>query len=1259
MHSISSTPEAARAVCSGWGQSSSRSLESDFNDQSIASEASSKTEQQGDMYTQRERKAPSLLRVVVIVVLGVACALLSVSTFLCIRDKEEMDFESHYSEYASLVLNSFQDRIDLKLAALDSLATDISSTARATGSEWPAVTVPDFEVRGTKTRNLANVLSLMFLPVVTVDTRSAWEDHSVKDQSWLQDSLDFRAMGTNRSGGSDGGFELEPISPVIFSGDNDEVADIMLTTVGTFLPLWQISPGVSVHSVYNYDMLSRDEFSGPLQALLESKEAVIGKSIDLSAPSSRRSSSSSFFSLLLHDPEVMVNTTSGPLSTLFYPILDGYQEGSKIVGTLVVLQYWHELFANVLPTSADGIIAVLENTCNQIYTFQINSEKVLFLGKGDLHDVQFNRLEEESNLADHFATHLASSKFRSDAPLNEDYCGYKLRVYPSKQMYDDYISNDAAIFSAVVAAVFIFVIMVVITYDCLVQRRQRQVIMQAVQSTTVLSPLFPKDFRDCIIQGATDSRTIDFYNTDTTAANNNGDISEVSDGSPTKRFANFPPKILIKAFLKDSTEEQKSVSFDDSKPIAELFPKCTVMFADIVGFTAWSSQREPAQVFTLLQNLYQAFDSVAAMRGVFNVETIGESYLAVTGLPDPQEDHAVIMAEFAFDCKRKMQEVTRNLERTLGPETSVLGMRFGLHSGPVVAGVLQGERSRFMIFGDTVNTAKRMESTGSRNLVQVSEATAALIEAAGKGRWIQPYNTVKIEGKGEMRTFWLETRPGRANVRSVSTDSMFSRTTSSDSLYSRADPVIWVAPPLPPGVAPNRTLQHQNFRIWGKSEVFDVMSPTLRSHSSDTKTRLIDWNVEVLLGLLKRVVARRKSTQGNATSSPSQEEESGEQDIGAREAMETAGTTALDEVREIITLPNFDFELATEQVDPESIELDEGVEQQLRAYITTVASMYRNNPFHNFEHACHVTMSIIKLLERVVKPEEIDYEGKSTEIASDAHNYTYGITSDSLTHFAVVFCALIHDVDHTGVSNGQLIEEKAHIATFYNNKSVAEQNSVDLAWELLMEGKFSSLRACIFTSSTEFKRFRQIVVNVVLATDIFDKELGALRKNRWIKAFDEISLQESPVDDANRKATIVMEHLIQASDVSHTMQHWHIYRKWNARLFFEMHAAYKSGRTDTDPSEGWYKGELGFFDNYVIPLAKKLKDCGVFGVSSDECLNYALENRGLWEAEGEAIVAKMMQKDYFSQPKRVKPRKEVRWKRRSTIEEDFADERVN
>ena len=273
-------------------------------------------------------------------------------------------------------------------------------------------------------------------------------------------------------------------------------------------------------------------------------------------------------------------------------------------------------------------------------------------------------------------------------------------------------------------------------------------------------------------------------------------------------------------------------------------------------------------------------------------------------------------------------------------------------------------------------------------------------------------------------------------------------------------------------------------------------------------------------------------------------------------------------------------------------------------------------------------MSVTKLLSRIVAPTELELDTDSGESRlATLHDHTYGITSDPLTQFACAFSALIHDVDHTGVPNAQLIKEGSNLATVYNNRSVAEQNSLVLAWDLLFQSQFDQLRTAICATEAELCRFRQLIVNSVMATDIADKDLKTLRNARWDKAFDEkaASLTENPRDAVNRKATIVIEHLIQASDVSHTMQHWHVYRKWNECFFRECYAAYKAGRADQDPSVNWYKGEIGFFDFYIIPLAKKLKDCGVFGKSSDEYLNYALQNRAEWEAQGREIVAKMVE----------------------------------
>ncbi len=419
--------------------------------------------------------------------------------------------------------------------------------------------------------------------------------------------------------------------------------------------------------------------------------------------------------------------------------------------------------------------------------------------------------------------------------------------------------------------------------------------------------------------------------------------------------------------------------------------------------------------------------------------------------------------------------------------------------------------------------------------------------------------------------------------------------------------------------AENSSTSHRRFHFEMRDATY-AWESLATSASSDrmektTVDRLVDWNVEVLMGFLEKVVQNRVQT--------------GSIPITSAKATKGSGLLVIDEVVEVIDLPDFaTASNASERRSRQfSRELPTEVRTQLREFVSSIASRYRDVPFHNFEHASHVTMSANKLMKRIITPDDHVAASEKPLRPLELHRSTFGISADPLTQFAVVFAALIHDVDHTGLSNSILIEREFPVAHTFNKKSVAEQNSVVVAWDLLMGSRFADLQTCIFPHESDRFRFRQLIINAVMATDIMDRDMLLLRKKRWAKAFDETvshgSLDEEKLD-VNRKATIVIEHIIQASDVAHTMQHWHVYLKWNARLYKELYRSYKKGYITKDPSDAWYEGEIGFFDYYVIPLAKKLKECGVFGVSGDEYLQYAEWNRQEWEQKGLDETRKMV-----------------------------------
>lgn len=184
---------------------------------------------------------------------------------------------------------------------------------------------------------------------------------------------------------------------------------------------------------------------------------------------------------------------------------------------------------------------------------------------------------------------------------------------------------------------------------------------------------------------------------------------------------------------------------DEPGTIAEGFAEASVLFADLAGFTAYSRAAEPRELVEFLDTVFSEFDRLAADLGVEKIKTIGDAYMAVAGLPVLRGDHAVAAARMALG----MQDAFAAIVRGRGLP---LDLRIGIHSGPVVAGVIGRHKFSYDLWGDTVNLASRMESHCAQGRVHVSGATRQLL---GDRFRFEDRGEVAVKGSGPMRTFYL------------------------------------------------------------------------------------------------------------------------------------------------------------------------------------------------------------------------------------------------------------------------------------------------------------------------------------------------------------------------------------------------------------------------------------------------------------------------------------------------------------------------
>lgn len=471
-----------------------------------------------------------------------------------------------------------------------------------------------------------------------------------------------------------------------------------------------------------------------------------------------------------------------------------------------------------------------------------------------------------------------------------------------------------------------------------------------------------------------------------------------------------------------------------------------------------------------------------------------------------------------------------------------------------------------------------MQATSQRHRIQVSHSTAELLEKAGKESWLQKRvdDSSESEHSDRKDTYWVViTSPlVRSNASTYSQRSAASLRSTKSGKSSKSGSICGVD-----NVCDNTPKRPKRRQVWESEDNF-IMSLPPMSRAAKNK-RMAGWIIKLFRTHLLKIISHR-GDQRNSTSFEINESVL----FRVRKGADSPVGELVPSIRQWQNLFPSDRSGIISN-DPSELEIDTVIARQLRDLVIKLSSLFEeSNPYHNFETACQTTMSVSKLLNRCLALDNNDMDMSAQASLSSTRNYMTGISSSPLAQFALTFASLVHDLGRQGTSHN------------VNEDSKAQQHSINLAWETLIDPSYKALQRCLFSSEEDLLMFRQLLVNCVLATDLHNEKAIQERTNRWEKTFSvESSLQGEDID---MKATVVVECLVQASALSYYMQHWKNYSKWSERHFREKCMAYENG-AKSNPAETWYEEELIFFDTHVIPLAKRLSTSGVFGVACKFC----------------------------------------------------------
>jgi hypothetical protein len=356
------------------------------------------------------------------------------------------------------MLKTSASEMDQQFIALNELSAYITSTALATGSIFPNVTLSQFKIFSDFAQESGCVLSTVYAPIVTSTGLKQWEEYSSQNQ-WWNASDDRNVIISNE------------VSENIYHWVNGTKLSEPVIDNEVYAPVWHVSN--SVVNVVNENLFDSAEILSLYAAMMATNHSVLS------------GTSTSYFLNFSFGVD-LEDLGVHPHGILSVPVFDSFSDNRSIVGILLALIQYDSLLSFFHHKTSAGIVGVIVDNCGKNISYQFDAEGSTFLGSGDLHDPAFDEFKRTISLEFYETMH-------------EGICRHEMHVYPSASYREIYITKKPGYSACIVAFSFVLMAILILIYDFTVKQRQEKVLKSALRSSNLISSLFPATVRDRLL----------------------------------------------------------------------------------------------------------------------------------------------------------------------------------------------------------------------------------------------------------------------------------------------------------------------------------------------------------------------------------------------------------------------------------------------------------------------------------------------------------------------------------------------------------------------------------------------------------------------------------------------------------------------------------------------------------------------------------------------------------------------------------------